>query len=111
MIDPVTFLVLALTTYRITRFAILDTLIDEPRDAVHSWLLRVDDDGDIPMWRFKLQDLLSCPYCLSVWVAAAVVAFWSLVVRDEWLGWPFLLIGPAAAGASLIPYRYIDSDD
>lgn len=56
----------ALATYRLTRLAVEDTLLDEPRDALAGWL----DDRRHP----KLAELVSCPWCASFWVAIVVVA-------------------------------------
>jgi hypothetical protein len=107
VLDLLTFVILAFATYRIARFLVLDTLIDGPRDKFHDWLTKPES---LSVWRLKLAELLTCPYCITVWVAAGVTVFWSLVV-DEWLGWAFLLVWPAVAGASLVPWAYIDDEE
>ncbi len=103
-------ILLPFAVYRITRFFIMDTVIDGTRDKIHNWLLRPNDDQEVPLLRFKAHELLSCPYCLSVWVAAACVVFWSLVIADQWIGWSFLIFWPAVAGAALVPYEYVDAE-
>lgn len=96
------FILMCFAVYRITRFLILDHLIDEPRDAVHLWLA-----GHPNKFTEKLQELLACPYCVSVWAAAAVVALTDLFHS---VPLPVLMWG-AVAGGSLIPYRIIDAED
>lgn len=51
--------------YRLTRLAVEDALFDEQRQRVQVWLGERSD--------FALK-LVSCGYCLSVWIAAAEVA-------------------------------------
>ena len=79
---------LSAAVYRVTRFLINDTLISEQRRWVK---LKLMGNGDVGPVRVKLLDLLSCPYCLSVWVAAAGVLasqqFQSIPSRSS-RGWP-----------------------
>ena len=63
-------ILLALACYRVTRFIVKDSLIQGFRIWLHTALL-----GNKPrLWRDKLQELISCPFCISVWIAAALVA-------------------------------------
>jgi hypothetical protein len=113
-----TFVLLAFACYRITRLAILDTIFDAPRDAIHTWLLNGNDEvgrgwrriykpeflhgpGRV---RMKLHELLACPYCLSIWVAGGLqLAIWN------WRPVPLpLFYFLALSGASLAIYQYID---
>lgn len=91
--------ILSLITYRIARFLILDTLIDTPRIWFHQVLI-----GKPAAWRMKLYELITCPYCLTIWIAAAVVAiadiFYSIPAPiGMWL---------AAAAGSLIAWNIIE---
>jgi hypothetical protein len=61
-------LVASLITYRITRFLISDSLIATPRIWLHQVLL-----GRVGRVRQKVYELINCPYCLSVWIAAGVI--------------------------------------
>jgi len=62
MLDPVTLIVVALATYRATRLIAVDKIMRRPRDWV---------DLRAPAW---IGSLMSCPWCLSVWVAAPFTA-------------------------------------
>jgi len=109
MLDLTTFVVLSFATYRIGRFLLLDSLIDEWRDRLYLKLTVTAPDQPLPTWRSKLVDLLTCSYCITVWIALFVTLFWSLVVVD-WIGWAFLLVWPAVAAGSLVPWAYIDDE-
>ena len=112
MLDLITFVVLSAVTYRVGRFLLLDSLIDELRDKLYLRLTVGGTEVGSPVaaWRMKLIDLMTCSYCITIWIAAAVVVFWSLVVRGEWIGWEFLLVWPAVAAGSLVWWTYIDSE-
>jgi hypothetical protein len=62
-------IVLSAATYRLTRLAILDDVFNTPRDKIHDWLLEPEQ---VKLWRVKLQALLACFPCLSVWFAGFV---------------------------------------
>jgi hypothetical protein len=91
--------VLSLATYRIARFLILDTLIDTPRIWLHQVII-----GKPKAWRMKLYELLTCPYCLTIWIAAAVTA-----LADIWYSVPAPIgMWLAAATGSLIAWKIIE---
>lgn len=65
----------ALATARITLFIAKDTLFDEPR----AWVLRklepLDEDFEpieVAWWRRKLAYLVTCIWCVPVWVASGI---------------------------------------
>lgn len=95
--------VLVLATFRVTRLLIDDTIFDAPRGWLFNRGVRRAPG------RF-LVDLFSCPWCLSVWVSAAIVAVtaWldAALVPDVWSG--VLLWLAIAAGAAVV-YRIVDS--
>jgi len=89
--------VLALATYRVTRFLILDDLIERPRIWVYMRLSR---------WP-KVLELAGCPWCLSVWIAGALTAVAAVAssVPLPVLSWL------AVAGGAMIPWRYMEFDN
>lgn len=105
--------VLSLGAYRVTRFIVDDGLWKAQRE----WLLRrilrkwqVDFDGEvvpdpqaeadglIAAWRLKLHELLTCPYCMSVWVSAGMVAVASVTWSVPAPFWTWLGVCGAAIG-------------
>jgi FtsH-binding integral membrane protein len=95
-------IVLSAVTYRVGRFLILDTLIDEPRNRVLSWL----EMRPTRFWS-KVHDLLGCPFCITIWIAAGAVA-----ITDIWFAsvpmpvWTWL----AVATGALVFWAVIDSE-
>lgn len=85
-----------LTVYRLTRLVTADAFppIAAARDAVeHRW--------GTDSWQ---NYLANCPWCVSVYVAAAVVAATAWTV---WLPYPLLMI-PAASAVTGIIDTYVD---
>lgn len=73
MTDPTELVVDAIATYRLTRLVQEDSLLDRPRE----WVL--------DRWGHrKAAELVTCPWCAGVWVAAGVVAARVLFPR----AWP-----------------------
>lgn len=95
--------ILGAVTYRVTRFIILDTLINEQRRWVKFKLIGDGSPGPV---RVKLLDLLSCPYCLSVWIALGAVALTMPFADVPMPVWTWL----ATCTASLAFWRYIEQD-
>src|SRR5688572_17269223 len=56
----------ALATYRVTRLLVSDGVADRQRAALLERLRRDE--------HHKLVELIECPWCTGMWVAAAVVA-------------------------------------
>lgn len=96
-------LMMSLAAYRVTRFLILDTLIDAPR----IWLRFRILSGKPRAWKNKLTELMECKFCLSVWVAAAAVALTDqfTVVALPWLTWL------AVCGLSLVVWELAEKRD
>ena len=90
-------LILAFVVYRIARVMTVDAISDPWRAWLYSQVQNTGPDKrSFARWALKL---LTCPYCLGVWLAFIVVLFWSLVVADDWLGWEYPLAALAVAGA------------
>lgn len=109
---PWLFLISSLATYRLTRLWVYDSITAEARLWVAAKLVpmpTVDSDGfalDVPAvagFRVWLLDLLSCRWCLSVWVSGGLTLAWSLY-EGAWSTWtdvlPFLTTWMALAAAA-----------
>jgi hypothetical protein len=80
-----TVLILGLAAYRVTRFLVIDTLLEPSRSKFHSMLERRNG----VLWA-KIYDLVSCTWCVGVYVSFAVYAIylWDLFInwtRFDWL--------------------------
>ncbi len=87
-------LLVIVTVHRATRLAVADEipLAKAPRDWV---IARLDPPGRRPPWgKFgtSIAYLVDCPWCMSVWVGAAVV--WA---TSRWVGLPAPVLVWAAA--------------
>lgn len=118
------FTLMSFSVYRITRFIILDSLIEMWRERFYEWVLSplshddkkmvldYHEDGPLrtlPAWRRKLYQLSSCPFCISAYVAGAVLVT-TLWVSDFSFPMPvWWWLGIWTGG--LIVYRIIDADD
>lgn len=97
-------IVLSLVTYRVTRFLILDSLIEVTRDRVYAWL-----ETHPNRFTMKLVELIRCPYCMTIWVAAGAVAIID-VFTDQPVPMP-VFAWLAVAAAALVWWRIIDPKD
>jgi hypothetical protein len=95
--------VLSAVTYRVGRFIVLDTMIDTPREKLMVWL------EEHPRWLWaKLYELIGCPWCVTIWVAAGAVGLQTWVVGGVPVPvWTWL----AVASGSLVWWTIIDNDD
>ena len=67
-------LIYALAVARVTGLVYADTITEGARDALIGWL----DDRPKTLGAF-LADLITCPWCVSIWlgaIAAPLVWFW-----------------------------------
>lgn len=62
---------LALAAFRLTRLAVVDSLLDGPRERLHGWL--ADKPGGP-----KIIQGLSCTWCTGAWISAATYTAWTL---------------------------------
>jgi hypothetical protein len=82
-----TFLLLvliALTVHRFARLVTRDTILDGPRN----WITR--------RYHGSLIELLSCMWCVSVWIAAVVIVL--TLYGPAW--WPWVMVGAAASSTA-----------
>lgn len=70
--------VLALATWRVTHFFLEDSLIDISRAKWLAWL----SQRATKMRYRKALELSTCPWCLSIWIAAAATAAWRFGTSD-----------------------------
>jgi hypothetical protein len=85
MIELIPFIVLSFAAYRITRFIVFDTLIDEPRNWLYRKLSTRGEPKDRGRYfKEKLMDLTSCTFCTGFWVSLIVYS----VYQSEWF-WDF----------------------
>lgn len=78
MIDIIPLVVLALASYRLTRFLVIDTLISGLRNKVHGFLInRAQKNDKLRILWEKLYDLSSCTWCSGFWVSLAL--YWLYV--------------------------------
>lgn len=77
-----TILLLSLVAFRVTRFILEDSLIEEPREWLRRKLIGIPKgiNQPMPVWRRKLLEIIECPWCMSVWVSAGTVGL-------AWLTW------------------------
>lgn len=78
MTELLTLTIIALTTARFTRLITTDKLIEGKRLDVQLWLEKRKEDKTLfefeDEWQSKLAYMLTCPWCLSFWVAIPVTA-------------------------------------
>lgn len=76
MISIIPLIILALASYRLTRFLVIDTLIAGTRNKFHSILInRAQKNGILQKIWEKFYELTSCTWCLGFWVSLAL--YWA----------------------------------
>lgn len=110
-------LVLVFVTYRVTRLFQLDSLFEATIDR--ALLIRDDliadqahDDQRETFRHFVARKFMvgvTCAWCFSVWTAAGVLTFWTLISDYEWT-WVWLMHWPAIAAGAMVVYRWTDPD-
>lgn len=71
------FVLLGLGVYRLWRLIGVDTITQPFRD----WVTRVSEykgEHDMGGYREKLDELITCPWCLGFWITLAVWGLWLL---------------------------------
>jgi hypothetical protein len=78
IIKIVPLLVLALAAYRITRFLVIDTMLEGSRTRFYSFLTnRSDKNGPLHLIWYKLFELFSCTWCLGFWVSVILYTIYA----------------------------------
>lgn len=109
MIELLPLVVLAFASFRLTRFLLFDSLIDEPRNF---WYNQVGGGTKFRFIREKLLDLSSCSWCAGAWVT---LFLYSIYVSDyPWefsrFNWLSVLAVAGVAGM-LHAYERTEDDD
>lgn len=117
-------LLLSFAAYRITRLVLLDSWVDGSRTKIYEKILEplTDDQRtmvldlhveepleELPAWRKKTYQLLSCPYCFSGWVSLGVLIGTDVITDLDFEAW-FLWWMAIWTGALLV-YTVIDAED
>lgn len=106
-INLLTFIILSLASYRITRFFLFDSLIDHSRQKYYVRLSNASVKGN----RFKkflahkLLELSSCSWCLGMWVTGGVYCLYVTY------GLTWYLIVAGLAGVQGMIHAVEPSDD
>lgn len=64
--------VLGTASYRLTRLVTRDTITDGFRSGLARWAWDEHREQWRGRFRRRVQQLLTCPFCLGVWISAAV---------------------------------------
>ncbi len=95
--------IMSAVTYRISRFIVLDTLIEGVRDKLVDWLERHPRF----FWT-KFKELIGCPYCVTIWISAVVVWAQNVFVAPVELPiWAWLSV----ATGSVMIWSFVDSEE
>lgn len=89
-------------THRVTRFLILDGLLEEPRQSLHNWLAKHPGRFTI-----KAQELMICPWCISIWVSGGWVLLTMAFTSVPLPVWVWL----AGSTGCLVFWRILDAED
>jgi hypothetical protein len=102
----------ALATFRLTRLITEDTITEPLRDAIYA---RFGDPSQTRRREISLSYLVSCPYCASVYAAAATTLLAALTTRRAplpiRLPAAFLLSTLALSGAVSAAHDFIPTPD
>jgi uncharacterized protein DUF1360 len=72
-------IILGIASYRITRFFVIDTLLEPWRSKSHHWL-----EQRRGLFWSKLYDLTSCTWCIGYWVSLVVYLIYKGDFFDDW---------------------------
>lgn len=100
------FLIVAMSaaSYRVGRLIVLDSLWEGWRDRLLGWLTT---GRKMRVWKLKLSELLTCPFCVTGWTSLAVVIAVDVAHHLPLIG---LQWGAVWTGALLF-WGLIDSDE
>jgi hypothetical protein len=92
-----TALILSFVIWRVTRFLLRDSMFEETRFKVeHFFGSRANK-----LLPRKINELITCPWCVSIWVSAGLTALWRWQEGDG-VGWFWTaVVWLASAGAAM----------
>lgn len=91
--SPFGWFLASLAIWRVVIFIRQDALIEGTRTRVVKFLNRKES-----FWRQKADYLIDCPWCLSIWLSAATVWFYSATIHElRWYSAIILWLSLAAA--------------
>lgn len=91
-------------SYRVGRFVVLDSLWEGWRDRLLGWLTT---GRKMRVWKLKLSELLTCPFCVTGWTSLAVVIGVDIFHHLPLIGVQWLAVWVGA----LLFWGLIDSDE
>lgn len=91
--------ILGFCSYRVTRFLIIDTLIQGPRQKFHIWL--ANRQKAKPLFD-SILELTSCAFCMGFWVSLAVFAIYRGNLFTHWVRLDWLSAIAVAGEQALI---------
>lgn len=92
-------IVLGFCSYRITRFIVIDTLIQTPRQRFHVWLA---NRQKAKAFFGSILELTSCAFCMGFWVSVAVFAIYKGNLFVDWTRFDWLSAIAVAGEQALI---------
>lgn len=108
MIGLLPLVVLAFASFRVTRFLLFDTLIDEPRNF---WYNQLTGGTKLKYLREKLLDLTSCSWCTGFWVTLIIYSVYATAYPWEFTRFNWLsFLGVAGVAGMLHAYERTDDD-
>lgn len=99
-------IVLSLATYRVTRFLLFDSFLEEPRSAFHRKI--VEKQGYF--WE-KLWELTTCSWCLGFWVALLTYSLYIWSNPTDFNQHDWIAVFAVAGGAGLLHAFEPDPED
>lgn len=100
-------LLFSFAVWRITRFLMRDSMFEETRFKVEHFF---GSRSNRLLYR-KINELISCPWCVSVWVTVGMMVAWRLTEGDG-VGWfPTVVLGVASAGGAMACWSTWEEDD
>lgn len=105
-----TLLILGFVAFRVTRFFLIDSLLEEPRMLLHQKLLEGNEEGVQSYLKLKAFELTSCTWCLGFWVSLLT---YGIYVWHNPLNWTHVdwLYAVAVAGIQGLLHAYEPSED